>query len=197
LAAFPCPELLVVRLSYSLTVAALLVSAGTLSAQTTLPPATPPAPPAPPAGNPLTPPAAPAKPAPAPTPDAPTAVAPTYLATRDEALTIGRQTAQQAYTNQLDALLRTADPADGDTASMRLRLTDALPQVAMQLGAERRMIREQVMKVNGRIEYWRTAEYEMVPVPLIFRVIMGAQGKWRGFTATTEEQAPAGEELLP
>lgn len=179
-----------VRLSRSLALAALALSAGALAAQNAPPPPAPPA-------NPLSPPPTPA-PAPAAAPQAPAAPAtPAYLATRDEALAIGRATTQQAYTNQLDALIRSADPADGDTTAMRARLTEALPQVAMQLGAERRMVREQVMKVNGRIEYWRTAEYEMVPVPLIFRVIMGAQGKWRGFTATSEAQAPAGEELLP
>lgn len=188
-----------VRSSQTLVLVALVLSAGTLTAQAAPPPPAPPStpPPATPPSSPLTPPT----PAAAAAPKAPTApaapAAPAYLATREEALTIGRQTTQQAFTNQIDALLRTADPVDGDTASMRVRLTDALPQVATQLGAERRMIREQVMKVNGRIEYWRTAEFEMVPVPLIFRVIMGAQGKWRGFTATTEEQAPAGEELLP
>lgn len=179
-----------VRLSRALAFAALALSAGTLAAQT------PPAPPARPA-NPLTPPPAAAPTAAqAPSPPAPPA-APAYLATREEALSIGRETTQRVFSNQLDALILAADPATGDTASVRARLSEALPQVAMQLGAERRMVREQVMKVNGRIEYWRTAEYEMVPVPLVFRVIMGAQGKWRGFTATTEEQAPAGEEILP
>lgn len=173
------------RINRSVVLVALTLSAGTLAAQA--PPLPRPAPP---------PPATPAPPAAEPTPP-PAPPAPEYVATRDEALTIGRETVQRAYTNQIDALLLNSDPVDGDTASMRRRLADGLPQILVQLGAERRMIREQVMKVNGRIEYWRTAEYELVPVPLIFRVIMGAQGKWRGFTATVEEQAPAGEELLP
>jgi hypothetical protein len=34
-------------------------------------------------------------------------------------------------------------------------------------------------------------------VPLVFRVIMGPAGKWRGFTANTTEQTPPGTEILP
>jgi hypothetical protein len=157
-------------------IAALVLGASTLTAQAAPPPPTPTTPPATAA------PAAPLPPA-----------APAYLATREEAMTIGRETARLALTGGIDGLVALGDPAVGDSATRYTRLSDALSQIALQLGAERRMISEQVMKVNGRIEYWRTAEYEMVPVPLIFRVIMGAQGKWRGFTASTEDQAPAGE----
>ncbi len=168
-----------------LVVAALTVSAGTLAAQAGPPPANPlsPPPPPPPADTVAAAPKAP------PTPP--------YLATREEALRIGRDATQQVYTAAIDALLRHADPVDGDTASLRVRLTEIVPRLGTQLGAERRMVREQVMKVGEGIEYWRTAEYEGFPMPLIFRVVMGAQGKWRSFITTLEAQAPAGEEVLP
>lgn len=59
------------------------------------------------------------------------------------------------------------------------------------------MISERVMKIDGRIEYWRTAEFELVPVPIVFRVILASATTWRGFTANVEEQSPAGEEVKP
>jgi len=112
-------------------------------------------------------------------------------------MAIGRATARAAFTGLVDSLVATADPATSANGDVRGRLTDGIAQISLQLGAERRMISERVMLVEGRIEYWRTAEYEMVPVPLVFRVIMGAKGTWRGFTASTEEMVPAGEEVKP
>ena len=105
LAAFPRQELFVIRLArHSLALAALVWSTGSLSAQAAPPPTDPP--PAPPS-SPLLPP-----PPPAPEPAAAAAMvapappaAPVYLATRDEALSIGRATTQQVYENQLDALM--------------------------------------------------------------------------------------------
>lgn len=177
---------------HSLALAALALSVGSLSAQVAPPPTEPPV------GPLLPPPPAPPPPAPAAAMVAPAPpAAPVYLATRDEALSIGRATTQQVYAGQVDALILTADPANGDAAALRARLATLLPQIAMQLGAERRMIREQVMKVGGRIEYWRTVEYENAPVPLIFRVAMGDRGKWRGFAAVPQEQGVGGEEVLP
>lgn len=166
-----------------LVLAALTLSTHALSAQALLPLA--PSQPAPP------PPAAEARVVPAGPP------APRYLATRDEALSIGRETAQRAYANELDALIRTADPADGDLGKLRRDLELALPRQSERLGAERRMIREQVVRVGGRIEYWRIAEYEKAPEPMLFRVVMGERGKWRGFAAVPQGQAVRAEEVLP
>lgn len=141
-----------------------------------------------------TPPAAPTPTAAAPaTPAAP--AAPAYRATYDEAMQIGRAVTRQAFAGEVDSLVATADP--GAPADLRTRLLDGVSQISLQLGAERRMIAERVMNVEGRIEYQRTAEFENVPVPLVFRVIMGAKGTWRGFTASTEDQLPGGDEVKP
>lgn len=137
-----------------------------------------------------TPPAPPATPAPAAAP-----AAPAYRATYDEAMQIGRAVTRQAFAGEVDSLVATADP--GAPADLRTRLLDGVSQISLQLGAERRVIAERVMNVEGRIEYQRTAEFENVPVPLVFRVIMGAKGTWRGFTASTDEQLPGGDEVKP
>lgn len=166
-------------LRHTLVAVGVMGSAGLLGAQ-----AAPPAPPATPTS--ATAAAAPATPA-----------APVYLATHAEAMAIGRATARAAFTGLVDSLVATADPATSSGGDIRSRLTDGIAQISLQLGAERRVVSERVMLVEGRVEYWRTAEYEMVPVPLVFRVIMGAKGTWRGFTANTEEMTPAGEEVKP
>lgn len=160
-----------------------------------------PQPPAPPTRPTTTSPSAPAAPAAPAAPSAPSApvapAAPAYLATHAEAMEIGRATARHAFSANVDSLMASADPATGGGDALRERLRDGLGQIAMQLGGERRMISERVVKIDGRIEYHRTAEYEMVPVPLVFRVILGAQNKWRGFTANTVENTPDGEEVKP
>lgn len=147
--------------------------------------AAPPAPPAPP--TPATP-SQPAAPAPA-TPD---------VVSHADALKLGRLTFDRAMTSNLDALLESADPAMGTTDALRPRLEDGLKRMGEQMGQEVALTSEKVMLVNGNVEYWRTAEFEKVPgMPLIFRVVMAPGGKWRGFTATIEQDAPPGREILP
>lgn len=175
-------RLLPSTLRQTLAAIGMIGSASILGAQ-----AAPPAPPTPPT-----------TPAAATAPSAPVAPAtPTYRASHAEALEVGRATVRAAFTGQIDSLVAMADPSATASGDLRGRLTDGVAQISLQLGAERRMIAERVMLVEGNVEYWRTAEYEMVPVPLVFRVIMGGKGKWRGFTANTEEMTPAGDEVKP
>jgi hypothetical protein len=132
------------------------------------------------------------------TPAAPVApAAAPALPTHAQALEVGRAVAIAAYAGKIEDLFALADSSATASPEIRTRLADGVGQIAMQLGAERRMISEQIMKVDGRIEYWRTAEFEMVPIPLVFRVFMGTPGKWRGFTANPESQNPAGEPVQP
>ncbi|MBX3132837.1 MAG: hypothetical protein KF689_05560 [Gemmatimonadaceae bacterium] len=133
---------------------------------------------------------------PTPTPAPPAAPAAAHVPTHAEAIALGRATFLAAFTGAIDSLMATADPASMRD-DLRSRLTDGIAQISLQLGAERRMISERVVHVEGRYEYQRTSEFEMVPVPLVFRVILGAPGKWRGFTAAPEEATPVGEELKP
>jgi len=131
-------------------------------------------------------------------PAAPATAAPAAaLPSHAEALAVGRATVRFALAMQVDSLVATADSATAANADLRTRLTDGLAQIAMQLGSESRLISERVAKVDGRIEYQRTADFAMVPVPLVFRVILGDQGRWRGFTANTVENTPTGEDVTP
>lgn len=163
----------------SLLVLAAIVAPAGLAAQ---------APPAPPA-SPATPTSAPVA------PQAP--AAPAYRPSHEEAMTLGRLVTERAYAKNIDGLVELADPAAGSADSVRARLVNALAQVEEQLGPETKLISERVMLVNGRVQYWRRAEYIGVPVPLVWRVVMGEKGKWRGFTASSEESLPAGEEITP
>jgi hypothetical protein len=158
--------------------AALSLASAALGAQAAPPAPTTPATPA----TPATPVAAPA--------------APTPAISHAEAIAFGRATVRAAFTGAVDSLVATAAP-ESATGDLRGRLTDGVTQISMQLGAERRMISERVMKVEGRIEYWRTAEFELVPVPIVFRVTLGSATTWRGFTANVEEMMPAAEEVKP
>jgi hypothetical protein len=113
-----------------------------------------------------------------------------------EALKQGRLTFDRAMTANIEALLQSADSALGGADALRPRLETGLKQLAEQLGQEVSMSSEKVMLVNGTVQYWRTGEYAQVPVPIVFRVIVGPSG-WRGFTANAEEQVPPGKEILP
>jgi hypothetical protein len=175
---------IVVVPSARLLASAFVLAAASLGAQ-----AAPPAAPASPAA-----PAAPATPA-APAPLS--ATDPAVRAQHAAAMALGRATVRQALTGQVDSLIASADPETGPADALRGRLTDGIAAVALQVGAERRVIGEKVLVVNGRVEYQRTGEYEMVPVPLVFRVLVSRQGKWLGFTANTVENTPGGDEVQP
>jgi hypothetical protein len=129
-----------------------------------------------------------------PTPPAPAAAA--AVVSHAEALKQGRLTFDRAMTANIEALLQSADSALGGADALRPRLETGLKQLAEQLGQEVSMSSEKVMLVNGTVQYWRTGEYAQVPVPIVFRVIVGPSG-WRGFTANAEEQVPPGKEILP
>lgn len=163
---------------------ALTVAANSLAAQ-----AAPTAPPTTPVTPPVTGAAASAAPA--------SPAAPVYLASHAEAMAVGRATVLAALTGLVDSLVATADPLNAAEGDVRARVTNGLAQISAQLGAERRMVAERVMRVDGKIEYWRTSEYERVPVPLVLRVTMGVKGTWRGVNVSTEDETPAGEEVKP
>lgn len=151
--------------------------------------AAPPAPAVPPAGTASTP-TAPTAPTAA---AAPAAERPSHA----EALKLGRLTFERAMAGNIDALLQSADSTLGAPEALRGRLETGLKQIGEQLGAEVAMSAESVMLVNGRVEYWRTSEYSLVPVPIVFRVILATGSSWRGFTANSEEQTPAGQAINP
>ncbi len=174
------------RVQYrSILAAAVLCSIAPAWALAQSPPPAPPAPPTPPTA------------APSDAPPPPPAPKPGYQASHSEMMTFGRLVTERAFAKNIDSLVAIADPAVGTPEFVRGRLTPALAQMDEQLGPEIKVISEKVMRVNGSVQYWRTAEFSGVPVPLVFRVVMGEKGKWRGFTASPEENVPAGEEIKP
>jgi hypothetical protein len=172
--------------SRSLT-ALVMVAAVTSLAVAQAAPATPQTPATPTSASAASAPAAPAAPA-----------KPTYvLQTHAEALKLGRIVFERAMAGNIDALVESADPAMGAPDALREKLKAGIADMSTQLGPEVAMTTERIMLVNGSVQYWRTSTYTEVPVPLIFRVVMGPVGKWRGFTASSTDQAPAGTEMLP
>ncbi len=145
------------------------------------------------------PPAAPTAPTAPTAPSAPTAQtlpAPVTAAEVDRGavIALGRFVSAWANMGSVDSLITRADPAAGTPEAVRAKLTSGLASFADQLGGETKVTSERVMIVNGQVQYWRTAEYSAVPVPLVFRVMVGKGGTWRGFTVTPEEQLPVGAE---
>lgn len=169
----------------------LALTAGVAAAQ-----GSPPVPPTPP--TPVSQ-VAPVPPAPTTAPSAPTPPAAPRPITaaevdREAVLRLGRFVSAWANLGAIDSLITRADPAVGTPDAIREKLTSGLASFTDQLGGETRFSAERVMLVNGQVQYWRTAEYTAVPVPLVFRVMVGRDGKWRGFTVTQEEQLPVGAE---
>jgi hypothetical protein len=132
-------------------------------------------------------------PPPGPEPGATPAFQPSYAS----ALAVGRAVVRFAYEFQMDSLLAIADSTDNLPANLRESLQSGLTQMSMQLGDEKSVRRERVVRVEGGTEYWRTADFEMLPVPLVLRITLGSEGRWRGLTASTEDALPEAVDVLP
>lgn len=126
-----------------------------------------------------------------------TPAAPVVLPTHAQAMATGAAVARWAYAGEVDSLLAIADSAAPLPPNLKDLLLNGVSQMSLQLGAETRVRSERVMRVGERLEYWRLAEYDVVPVPIVLRVILGAPGTWRGFTANTEDQMPEATEVKP
>lgn len=121
----------------------------------------------------------------------------TALPSHAQAMVTGAAVARLAFAGDVDSLLAIADSSAPLPPNLRDLLLNGVSQIGLQLGAETRVRSERVMRVENRLEYWRLAEYDVVPVPLVFRVILGAPGTWRGFTAVPEDQLPEAVEVKP
>lgn len=167
-------------LSLRLTIAATALTLTTaIDAQVALPP-----PATPTAGAATAAPSAPASPA----------AAPSYA----QAMATGRAVQHAVMFGDLPSLVAAVDPQAAATATdIPSRVSQGVAAVATSLGGERRMISEQIVSYNGRLEYRRISEYELVPVPAVFRVILGAPGTWRSFSISTDENTPPGDPVNP
>ena len=101
----------------------------------------------------------------------------------------GRKLAEWILNNQLDSVATNLAPtANADTT--KAELTRLIGDIAIRGGNELKVTEEKVVRRMGRYQYWRTADYERAPGPVLLRIVLTPDGKYSGIG--TSEQ-PAGD----
>jgi Flp pilus assembly protein CpaB len=101
----------------------------------------------------------------------------------------GRKLATWILANQLDSVTANLGPnANADTT--RTELTRLVGEIAIHGGTELKVTEEKVVRRNGRYQYWRTAEVERAPSPVLLRVVLTPDGKYSGIGIGLANNAP-------
>ena len=91
----------------------------------------------------------------------------------------GRKLADWILANQLDSVvLNLAPSSNADTA--RMELTRLVGEIAIHGGNQVKVTEEKVVRRLGSYQYWRTADFEHAPGPVLLRIVLTPDGKYGG-----------------
>ena len=91
----------------------------------------------------------------------------------------GRKLADWILANQLDSVvLNLAPNSNPDTT--RMELTRLVGEIAMHGGNQLKVTEEKVVRRRGNYQYWRTADFEHAPGPVLLRIVLTPDGKYGG-----------------
>jgi Flp pilus assembly protein CpaB len=102
----------------------------------------------------------------------------------------GRKLASWILANQLDSVtVNLAPNSNADTT--RMELTRLVEEIAIHGGNELKVTEEKVVRRNGRYQYWRSADFERAPSPVLLRIVLTPDGKYGGIGIGLANNAPA------
>ncbi|HJU67304.1 MAG TPA: hypothetical protein VJ650_03580 [Gemmatimonadaceae bacterium] len=91
----------------------------------------------------------------------------------------GRKLANWILANQLDSVvLNLAPGSNADTT--RMELARLVGEIAVHGGNELKVTEEKVVRRLGNYQYWRTADFETAPGPVLLRIVLTPDGKYGG-----------------
>ena len=91
----------------------------------------------------------------------------------------GRKLANWILANQLDSVVVNLE-AGANADEVRTELTRLTGEIAIHGGNELKVTDEKVVRRNGRYQYWRTADFENAPEPVLLRIVLTPDGKYGG-----------------
>ncbi len=94
-------------------------------------------------------------------------------------LVAGRKLATWILANQLDSVVVNLEPSVNADA-VRTELTRVIGEIAIHGGNELKVTEEKVVRRRGRYQYWRTAEFETAPEPVLLRIVLTPDGRYGG-----------------
>jgi hypothetical protein len=108
-----------------------------------------------------------------------------------DTMAVGRQATEYFYDGNVDSLWTMLTPAFQEGLGSADELLDRLDMLTERAGDEMELIEESIRMRKGRPQYWRVAEFEMVPEPLLIRWVISPEGKVSGQGLGLASQPPA------
>ena len=115
------------------------------------------------------------------------------LAAQDQSvdtLAIGRQATAFFYDGEIDSLWAMLTPEFQEGLGSTEKLFDRFDFLGERAGDEVAVIEETIKMRNGRPQYWRVAEFDLAPEPILLRWVVSPDGKVAGQGLGLASQAP-------
>lgn len=115
------------------------------------------------------------------------------LAAQDMAMdtmAVGRQATVWFLDGQMDSLWAMMTPEFQESTGSIDAMYDRLDQVSVRAGSEIVVIEESIRMRNGQPQYWRVAEFDLIPEPLLLRWVISPDGKVSGQGLGLASQPP-------
>jgi hypothetical protein len=104
---------------------------------------------------------------------------------------VGRQATEYFYDGNVDSLWAMLTPKFQEGLGSPDALLDRLDMLTERAGDEMELIEESIRMRKGRPQYWRVAEFDMAPEPLLIRWVISPDGKVSGQGMGLASQPPA------
>ena len=108
-----------------------------------------------------------------------------------DTMAVGRQATEYFYDGNVDSLWTMLTPEFQEGLGSPDALLDRLDMLTERVGDEMELIEESIRMRKGRPQYWRVAEFDMAPEPLLIRWVISPDGKVSGQGMGLASQPPA------
>jgi hypothetical protein len=107
-----------------------------------------------------------------------------------DTISIGQRATDFFYEGEMDSLWAMLTPAFQEGLGSTEKLFERLDFLSERAGDEVAVIEETVKMRKGRPQYWRVAEFDLAPEPLLLRWVISPDGKVAGQGMGPASQAP-------
>jgi len=107
-----------------------------------------------------------------------------------DTIAIGQRATAFFYDGEMDSLWTMLTPAFQEGLGSTDQLFERLDFLSERAGDEVAVIEETVKMRKGRPHYWRVAEFDLAPEPLLLRWVISPDGKVSGQGLGPASQAP-------
>ena len=107
-----------------------------------------------------------------------------------DTIAVGRRATMFFYDGEMDSLWTMFTPSYQEKLGSIEQLFERFDFLSERAGDEVAVIEETIKMRNGRPQYWRVAEFDLAPEPILLRWVISPEGKISGQGLGLASQAP-------